>query len=83
MLEDTYDKTLALTTTVFALLASLGLKVHLAKGHFLPILVGDHLGMILDFDKGEFSAPTIKLKDIATLAKGLLCRSMPTSAGWA
>ena len=54
MFEDTYEKTLALATTVFALLASLGLKVHPAKGHFLPILVGDHLGMTLDFEKGEF-----------------------------
>ena len=54
MFEDSYDKTLALTTTVFALLAILGLKVHPTKGHFLPNLVGDHLGMIMDFEKDEF-----------------------------
>ncbi len=75
MFEDSYDKTLALATIVFALLASLGLKVHITKGHFLPILVGDPLGMTLDLEKGEFRAPMVKLKDIAALAKGLLCRA--------
>jgi hypothetical protein len=75
MFEDFYDKTLALATIVFALLASFGLKMHPTKGHFLPILVGDHLGMILDFEKGEFRAPMVKLKEIAALARGLLCRA--------
>ena len=75
MFEDTYDKTLALANTVFALLASLGLKVHPTKGHFLSILVGDHLGMTLDFEKREIRAPVVKTKDIAALAKGLLCRA--------
>ena len=36
MFEDTYDKTLALATSVFALLTSLGLKVHLTKGIICP-----------------------------------------------
>ena len=75
MFEDSYDKTLSLATTVFAMLASLGLKKHPTKGHFLPILVGDHLYMILNFEKGEFRAPTVKLKDIAALAKRLLYRA--------
>ena len=75
MFEDTYDKTLALTTIVFDLLASLGLKVHPTKGHFLPILVGDHLGMTSDFEEREFRAPTEKLKDNASLSKGLICRA--------
>ena len=75
MFVDIYDKTPALATTLFALLARLGLKMHPTKGHCLPILVGDHLGMTLDFEKGEFRAPIVKLKDIATLAKGLLCRA--------
>ena len=75
MFEDSYDNTLALATTVFALLASLGLNVHPTKGHFLPILVGGNLGMMLDFEKGEFRAPTIKLKDITSLAEGLFCRA--------
>ncbi len=38
-------------------------------------MVGDHLGMILDFEKGEFRAPTVKLKDVSVLAKTLLCRA--------
>jgi hypothetical protein len=70
MFENNYNKTLALANTVFTLLASLALKLHPTKGHFLPILVGEHLGMILDFEKGEFRASTVKLNGIATLAKG-------------
>jgi hypothetical protein len=75
MFEEDYDKTLLLANHTFALLTSLGLKRHPTKGHFLPILVGEHLGMILDFEKGEFRAPTVKLKSIAVLAKTLLCRA--------
>jgi hypothetical protein len=73
MFGETCDKTLRLTTFTFALLASLGLKIHPTKGHFLPVLVGEHLGMIMDFDKGIFRAPTVKLKSIAVLANTLLC----------
>ena len=54
MFEDTCDKTLSLATAAFALLASLGLQVHPTKAHFLPIAVGDHLSMTLDFEKGSF-----------------------------
>ena len=36
MFGETYDKTLQLATTTFALLANLGLKIHPTKGHFLP-----------------------------------------------
>ena len=54
MFGETYDNTLQLATFPFALLASLGLKVHPTKGHFLPVLVGEHLGMILYFEKGVF-----------------------------
>ena len=72
---ETYDKTLQLANATFALLASLGLKIHPTKGHFLPVLIGEHLGMILDFDKGVFRAPIAKLKSIAVLAKTLLCRA--------
>ena len=56
MFENGYDKALALATTVFALIASLGLKLHPTKGHFLPILVGEHLDIILYFEK-ECSEP--------------------------
>ncbi len=52
MFEDTYEKTLALATNVFTLLASLGLKVHSTKGHFPSILAADLLGMTLDFENG-------------------------------
>jgi hypothetical protein len=31
--------------------------------------------MTLDFEKDELRAPTVKLKDIAAIAKGLLCRA--------
>ncbi len=74
MFGETYDATLQPADYTFGLLRSLGLKVHPTKGHFLPILVGDHLGMILGFEKGESRAPTAKLKSIAILAKTLLCK---------
>ena len=74
MFCETYDATLQLADYTFGLLLSLCMKPPTAKGHFLPILVGDHLGMILDFEKGEFRAPTAKLKSIVVLAKTLLCR---------
>ncbi len=69
------DKALVLATSVFALLDRLGLKIHPTKGHFLPTMARDHLGMTLDFEKGEFRAPTSKLKSVAVLAKTMLCRA--------
>ncbi len=75
MFAESYDKALVLAISVFALLASLELKIHPTKGHFLPTLVGDHLGMKLDFEKGKFRAPIANLKSIAVLAKTLLCRA--------
>ena len=74
MFGETYDATLQLADYTLGLLRSLGLKVHPTKGHFLPILVGNYLGMILYFKKEEFRAPTARLKSIAVLAKTLLCR---------
>jgi hypothetical protein len=59
----------------FTLLTGLGLKIHPTKGHFDPILIGEHLGMIIDMKVGQFVAPTAKLKQIATLAKTLLCQA--------
>jgi hypothetical protein len=75
MFGETYDATLQLADYTFGLLRSLGLKVHPTKGNFLPILVWDHLGMIMDLEKGEFRAPSTKLKSIIVLAKTLLCRT--------
>ena len=63
-----YDNTLKL-------LEDLGLQVHPSKGFPLPTQVGEHLGMVLDYELGEFRAPTVKLKGIASLAKSLLCKA--------
>ena len=75
MFDETYDKTLELATYTCALLGSLGLKVHPTKNHFLSFLVGDHMGMILDFVKGVFRAPTVKLKGIEIFAKTVICKA--------
>jgi len=75
MFGETYVATLQLADDTFGLLAYLGLKFHPTKENFLPILVGDHLGMTLDFEKGEFRSPTAKLKRIVVLAKMLLCKA--------
>jgi hypothetical protein len=53
----------------------LGLKIHPTKGHFDPILIGEHLGMIIDMNVGQFVAPTAKLKQIVVLAKTLPSRA--------
>jgi hypothetical protein len=70
-----YDKTLELKIVTFDLTTGLGLKIHPTKGHFIPILIGEHLGMIIDMEKGQFVAPTAKLMQIAVMAKTLLCRA--------
>ena len=70
-----YDETLKLKNVTFDLLTGLGLKIHPTKGHFILILIGEHLGMIIDMKEGQFVAPTAKLKHIAVLAKTLLCRA--------
>ena len=72
-----YDETLKLKVYTFTLLTRLGLKIHpiATKGHFDPIVIGEHLGMIIDRKVGQFVAPTAKLKQIASLAKTLLCRA--------
>ncbi len=75
LFEVSYDETLKLKDYTFTLLTKLGLKIHLTKGHFDPILIGEHLGMIIDMQVGQFSASTAKLKQIAFLAKNLLCRA--------
>jgi hypothetical protein len=75
LFEVSYDETLKLKVYTFTLLTGLGLKIHPTKGHFDPILIGEHLGMIIDMQVGQFVAPTAKLKQIAVLAKTLLCRA--------
>ncbi len=51
------------------------MKIHPTKEHFIPILIGEHLGMTIDMKSGQFEAPTKALKQIATMAKTLLCRA--------
>ncbi len=70
-----YDSTLRLRVRTFDLLSGLGMEIHPTKGHFLPTLIGEHLGMIIDMQVGQFRAPTAKLKSIAVLARSLLCRA--------
>ncbi len=53
MCNETYDKIIRLANFTFALLDSLVLKAQPTKGHFLRVLDGEHLGMILD-GKGIF-----------------------------
>ncbi len=67
-----YDETLKRKNVTFDLLTGLGLKIHPTKGHFISILIG----MIIDMKEGQFVAPTAKLKQIAVLAKSLLCREI-------
>ncbi len=75
MFDTTFDKTLELKDYTFALLTGLGLKIHYTKGHFVPILIGEHADMIIDMKEGQFVAPRAKLKQIAVLANTLLCRA--------
>ena len=64
-----------LKEVTFSLLNSLGLQIHPTKGHHIATMMGDHLGMTLDFAKNEFRAPEKKLKDISISAKQLLVKS--------
>ncbi len=57
------------------MLEDLGLKVPPSKGFFLPTQIGEHMGMVLDYERGEFRAPTTKFKSVDSLAKSLLCKA--------
>ena len=70
-----YDETLKLKNVTFALLTELGLKIHPTKGRFIPILIGEHLGMIIDMKEGQFVAQTANFKQIAVMAKTLFYRA--------
>jgi hypothetical protein len=50
-----------------------GPQIHPTNGHFLPILIGGHLGMIIDIQVRHFGAPTTKMKSIAVITKVFLC----------
>ena len=60
---------LKLKVYTFTLLTQLGLKIHPTKGHFDPIIIGEHMGMIVYMHVGQFVAPMAKLKHILVLAK--------------
>ena len=77
-----FEETLQRKEETFSLIRKLGLQIHETKGYHTPTLIGEHLGMILDFDKGEFRAPPAKLKSIASLATTILCRGA-TQKRWA
>ena len=53
------------------MLTGLGLKIHPTKGHFDPILIGEHMDMIIDMKVGQLIANTAKLKQIDVLTKTL------------
>ena len=76
LFEESYDQTLKLEVYTLTMLTGLGLKIHPTKGHFDPILIGEHLGMIIDMKICQLVAPTSKLKQIAVMAKTLLCRAL-------
>ena len=77
-----YEEALKLKTFVFTLLTGLGLKIHPSKGRFDPILIGEHLGMIIGMKEGQFVAPTTKLNQIAILAKNAaMSSSSPQALG--
>jgi hypothetical protein len=77
-----YDGTLKLKSVTFDLITGLGLKIHPTKGHFIPIIIGEHMGMIIDMMEGQFVAPLAKLKQIAVMVKTLFCRAA-TLKRWA
>jgi hypothetical protein len=62
LFEVYYDETLKLKDYTFPLLTGMSLKIHPTKGHFKPILIGEHLDMIIDMQVGRFLAPTAKRK---------------------
>ncbi len=81
LFEVSYDETLKLKDYTFTTLTGLGLKIHPTKGHFDPILIGEHLGMIIDMLYRQFIAPTVKSIQIAVMAKTLLRRAQLTNVG--
>ncbi len=51
----------------------MGLEIHPTKGHFFPILIGEHLGMKTD-NKTGLEPRFSKLEQIAVMAKPLMDR---------
>jgi hypothetical protein len=60
---------------VEALLHRLGLQRNPKKGLWEPTQVGDHLGLAIDLQKGDFRAPVDKLQTLSKQASALLSRA--------
>jgi hypothetical protein len=71
----TLPAALALRDRVEALLSRLGLSRNTKKGVWEPTQSLEHLGMIVDLQRGMFIAPQSKLLGIAKLARDILCRA--------
>jgi hypothetical protein len=80
-LADSHDDALLLRQRVQALLDSLGLQRNPQKGVWTPTQVGDHLGLTVDLQLGEFRAPPAKLQHLARQASSLLGRAA-SNARW-
>ena len=66
----------------FTLLDDVNLKIHLTKGYFLPMQIGERLGMVPDYVLEEFRAHNVrKLNIIAALAKFMICKAT-TNKRW-
>lgn len=57
---------------VVSTLMQLGLQLHPDKGYQEPVQIGDHLGLTIDLERGEFRAPVEKLQQLSRLAGDLL-----------
>ena len=73
LFEDSFASAVTRRDSTFELLDSLGLEIHPIKGYHTPVQVGIHLGLTVDFEKGQFRAPAQKLASISKLATQLLC----------
>ena len=58
--KEFFQAAVTLRDHVFATLQRLGLAIHPTKGYHVPVQLGDHLGLTIDLQKGEFRAPAAK-----------------------
>ena len=54
LFDVSYNETRKLKVNTFKIIPRLSLKIHSTKGNFLPILIGEQLGMIIDIQTGQF-----------------------------
>jgi hypothetical protein len=71
--ENGFDETMRRKNETFALVNSLGLNIHPAKGYHTTTQVGEHLGMEMNFEEAVLRAPVKKLRDMSMFAKKLIC----------